>query len=315
MIATLTLNPTVDESASVEHVVPERKLRLTEPTREPGGGGLNVARAARELGEEVLAIWTRGGHTGDLLADLLEAEALPSRPVPIAGMTRTSLVVHETSSNLQYRFGTPGPRLDEAELDAVLAAIRTVDPPPRYLVASGSLPPGVDPGVYARLAAALDPKRTRLVLDTSGEPLRRAIAGRVFLVKPNLRELGTLAGRQLEGDADIQKAACGLVAASGAEVVLASVGAGGAVLAWSGGCERIHAPTVAVRSKVGAGDSTVAGVVAGLSRGLTIPEAARFGVAAGSAAVMTPGTELCRRADVERLYAELHLAVPRPASD
>jgi 6-phosphofructokinase 2 len=315
MIATLTLNPTVDESASVDRVVAERKLRLTEPAREPGGGGLNVARAARELGEEVLAVWTRGGHTGGMLEDLLEAEELPSLAVPIAGMTRTSLVVHETSSNLQYRFGTPGPRVSEAELDAVLEALRTIDPPPRFLVASGSLPPGVDRAFYARLAAAVDPGRTRLVLDTSGEPLRRAIAGRVFLVKPNLRELATLAGRELESDADIQEAACGLVAASGVEVVLASLGAGGAVLAWSGGCERIHAPTVPIRSKVGAGDSTVAGVVVGLSRGLSVPEAARFGVAAGSAAVMTPGTELCRRADVERLYAELHLAVERPASD
>lgn len=314
MIATLTLNPSVDENASVAQVVAERKLRLSDAVEEPGGGGLNVARAARELGEEVLAIWTRGGHSGALLEELLASHGLPSRAVPVRGTTRTNLIVLEESSGLQYRFGSPGPALAEEEVEAVLEAVTSLEPPPRFLVASGSVPRGVAPGFHARLAAAL-PAATRLVVDTSGEPLRRSLEAGVFLVKPNLRELSSLAGRPLESDADIERAAAELASSGGAAIVLASLGAGGAVLAWSGGCERIHAPTVPIRSKVGAGDSTVAGMVVALARGLSVREAARFGVAAGSAAVMTPGTELCRRADVERLYPQVETALHRRATD
>jgi 6-phosphofructokinase 2 len=312
MIATLTLNPTIDESASVPQVVPQRKLRLADLTREPGGGGLNVARAARELGAPVLAIWTRGGHPGALLQDILAAEALPSLPVAVRGETRRSLIVLETTTGNQFRFGMPGPTLTEEEVEAVIEVVRSLDPRPAFLVASGSLPPGVDPGFYARLAAAV-PRETRLVVDTSGEPLRRALRERIHLVKPNLRELSSLVGRPLENDAAIQDAACALAADGGAEIVFASLGAGGAVVAWPGGCTRIHAPTVPIRSRVGAGDSSVAGMVVALARGMSVPEAARFGVAAGSAAVMTPGTELCRREDVERLYGQLDSAPPLPA--
>jgi 6-phosphofructokinase 2 len=313
-IVTLTLNPTVDETASVGQVVPDRKLRLTSPVREPGGGGLNVARAAMELGEPALAVWARGGHAGELLEELLAAHGLPFRAVPVRGTTRTSLVVLETSTGRQYRFVLPGPTLEEDELRAVLEAATGLEPPPEFLVASGSLPAGVDPRFYARLAAAARPA-TRVVVDTSGEPLRHALAAGVFLVKPNLRELSSLAGRPLESDGAIEEAACALARSGGAEIVLASLGAGGAVLAWAGGCERIHAPTVPVQSKVGAGDSAVAATVVGLARGMGVPAAARYGVAAGAAAVMTPGTELCRRADVDRLFAEIDRAPPRRATE
>ena len=315
MIATLTLNPTIDESTAISQVVPERKLRLEEPVREPGGGGLNVARAVRELGGDALAIWTQGGHTGALLGEILAAESLPSRPVPVRDATRTSLIVLETASGLQYRFGFPGPALDEREIEDVLDALLTIDPPPRFIVASGSMPRGVPADFHARLVRAALERGTRVIVDTSGEPLRQALGTGVFLVKPNLRELSSLSGRELDNEADIEQAACRLVGTHGAEVVLASLGAGGAVLAWAGGCERIHAPLVPVRSKVGAGDSSVAGMVVALERGLSVPEAARYAVAAGAAAVMTPGTQLCRRTDVERLYREVEHADPRPASD
>lgn len=313
-IATLTLNPSLDESASIAHVVPERKLRLSPIVREAGGGGLNVARAVMELGEPVTAVWARGGATGAMLEELLAGHGLPSRAVAVRGTTRTSLVVLETSSGLQYRFSEPGAALEPDELDGIVAAVTGLDPPPRFLVASGSLPGGVDPGFHARLLRAV-PARTRVVVDTSGEPLRRALGAGVFLVKPNLRELSSLAGRPLETDEAIQEAACELARSGGAEVVFASLGAGGAVIAWPGGCERLHAPMVPIQSKVGAGDSAVAGIVVGLARGLTVPQAARMGVAAGSAAVMTPGTQLCRRADVERLYEHIDGAPPRAATE
>lgn len=315
MIATLTLNPTVDESTTIGQVVPERKLRLEEPVREPGGGGLNVARAARELGAEAVAVFTQGGHTGALLGEILAAEQLPSSPVRVRGATRTSLIVLESATGLQYRFGFPGPELDARELDDCVGTLLGLEPAPAFIVASGSNPPGVPPGFHAHLVREAARRGVRVVVDTSGEPLRQTLGSGVFLVKPNLRELESLTGRALETEEEIETAACRLVSDGAAEVVLASLGAGGAVLSWSGGCERIHAPLVPVRSKVGAGDSSVAGFVVALERGFSVPDAARYAIAAGAAAVMTGGTQLCRRGDVERLYREVHHATPRAPTD
>jgi 6-phosphofructokinase 2 len=142
----------------------------------------------------------------------------------------------------------------------------------------------------------------RVVVDTSGGALQRTLDARPFLVKPNLRELSQLAGHPLESDEQIEEAAQGLVREGKVAVVVVSLGAGGAVVVSEEGARTVRAPTVPIRSKVGAGDSTVAGITLALSRGESLVDAARFGVAAGAAAVMTEGTELCRREDTERLY-------------
>lgn len=295
-VVTLTLNPAIDTSTSVARVAPEKKLRCEAPIHEPGGGGLNVARAIRNLGGDVCAWWASGGRQGRRLGDLLDADGLSHRPFPIAGETRENLAVFEEASAQQYRFNMPGGEVADAE--EVLAAIRASDP--AYLVLSGSLPPGLDPDFYAR-AAAVAPPGTRVVVDTSGEPLRHALAGGAFLAKPNLGELREVVGEDL-GDDDRIAAAIREVVRGGVEVMVVSIGAGGVLLGTAEGVEAIRAPTVPIRSKVGAGDSTVGGIVAGLCRGMGVRDAVRFGVAAGAAAVMTEGTRLCRREDVERLW-------------
>jgi hypothetical protein len=190
-ICTLTLNPAVDTSCQVDRVVPDRKLRCTRPTREPGGGGLNVARAIRILGGDAEAIWTRGGTTGQLLAELLDGEGVPHRPVPIEGLSRESLMVYETTTERQYRFQMPGPELDRRALDAVTDAVTGRQPVPEYLVLSGSLPPGAPDDFYARLAASVDPS-VRVIVDTSGAALQRTVECGVFLIKPNVGELSAL---------------------------------------------------------------------------------------------------------------------------
>lgn len=303
-IATLTLNPTIDKSCSVEQVVAERKLRCDEPTCHPGGGGINVARAITELGGEVTAYWTRGGVIGELLERLLEEERVEHHPIPIRGMTRENLIVFDRSSGEQFRFGMPGAALSEEELESCLDCLRAIDPPPEYLVLSGSLPPGADARLYARVAGAMPPS-CRVVLDTSGRPLALGLDAPIYLIKPNVRELQELADRPIESDAQIRAVAEAVIHEGRAQVVVTSLGSGGVVLTTSDEHRQIRAPTVRIRSKVGAGDSTVAGILLGLSRGKDIVEATRFGVAAGAAAVMTDGTELCRREDTEMLYGEM----------
>jgi 6-phosphofructokinase 2 len=299
-ILTVTLNPALDLSTAVERVTPEDKLQCNEPQRDPGGGGINVARVVHELGGAALGLWTRGGHVGELFEDRLDAMGVPHRAIPIAAETRENMTVYEEVSGLQYRFGMPGPRISGDELDAMLKAVTSHKDCP-YVVLSGSLPAGAPDDAYQRFVDACSDK-TRVVLDTRGAPLRAALETGVYLVKPNLRELGALAGRKLESDEAIEEAARRLVQRGAAKVVVTSLGAGGVIVATGDGCARVRAPTVPIRSKVGAGDSTVGGLVHALARGWDVDRATRFGVAAGAAAVMTPGTELCRRADVERVF-------------
>jgi len=303
-IVTLTLNPTIDKSVSVDRVVAEHKLRCSAPRFEPGGGGINVTRAVNKLGGTARALWTRGGATGELLEQLLDAEDIDHYPLPVAGLTRENLIVDETVSDQQYRFGMPGEALRDEELQDCLTRLGRLDPVPDYLVLSGSLPPGAPIDTYARIARAV-PEGSRVILDTSGEALRQSLQERLFLIKPNLRELGQLAGRELEDDTDIREVARGLIGEDRVTVVVTSLGAGGVTVTTADAHHHVRAPTVPIRSKVGAGDSTVAGIVLALARGKTILEAVRFGVAAGAAAVMSAGTELCGRDDTERLYGQI----------
>jgi len=303
-VVTVTLNPAVDKSISVDKVVPERKLRSDHPVLEPGGGGINVARVLRELGVAVDAHWTRGGPTGARLETLLDELGLEHHPLPIEGETREHLIVFELSTGQQFRFGTPGPELTEAELEGIVARVAALDPATPYLVLSGSLPAGVPDDTYARLAQAA-PRGCRVVLDTSGAALQRGLDTHLFLVKPNVRELGQLAGRPIESDDQVRDVARRLIARGMVEVVVTSLGAGGAMATTADEHWHVRAPTVAIRSAVGAGDSMVGGIVAALAARRPLREAIRYGVAAGAAAVKTDGTQLCRRADVERLFAQM----------
>lgn len=306
-IVTLTMNPAVDTSAGVDQVIAERKLRCSRPLHEPGGGGLNVARALRKMGADALALYPAGGPPGDLLRRLLDDEGLSHRQVPIEGWTRNNFIVMEKGSGQQYRFGLPGPELSAEEAQDCARTVSELDPAPDFLVASGSLPPGVETDFYAGLAQRAREAGFRLVLDASGTALRRAVeeGGGVYMLKPNVRELGDLLGRRAEEEGAQREALLELIDSGAAEVVVMSLGAGGVLYASAEGAEKVPAPTVPIQSKVGAGDSMVAGLVRALSLGRALPYAVRYGVAAGSAAVMTPGTELCRPDDVERLYNQM----------
>ncbi|MFN2239272.1 MAG: 1-phosphofructokinase family hexose kinase [Thermoanaerobaculia bacterium] len=304
-ILTLTVNPTIDKNTRVEHVRPEKKLRCERAWRNPGGGGVNVSRAIHRLGGTSTLLYLGGGATGNILEDLLEDEGLTPRRISIEGWTRENLIVYEERSEQQYRFGMPGPEVSEEEWQGCLDELGAVDPPPDYLVASGSLAPGMPEDFYLRVARVADHLGARLVADTSGEALRHLIGSNAFLLKPNVRELQDLAGKELGDEQEKIDAAQRLIAEGCCSVVVLSLGSGGAMLITADDSEHVRAPTVPIRSKVGAGDSMVAGIVLGLSRDMDLEDAVRFGTAAGAAAVMTEGTELCRREDTEQIYSRM----------
>jgi 6-phosphofructokinase 2 len=304
-IVTLTLNPAIDESTSVDHVVSDRKLRCCAPRYEPGGGGINVSRAIRRLGGDSLAIYPAGGPAGTLLYDLLEKEGIDQRPVAIDVWTRENLNVDEVSTGRQFRFVFPGPALSQEDWGRCLKEIESLDPAPAFLVASGSLPPGVPEDFYAQLARQARRAGTRLILDASGPALASALEEGVFLVKPSLREFQTLTGLADAEESHLRWESAKLIAAGRCEALVLSLGSAGILLVTPRDAERIYPPTVPVQSTVGAGDTLLAGIVHRLRMGRPLNEAARFGVAAAAAAVMRPGTELCRREDAERLFEQM----------
>jgi len=304
-IVTLTINPALDRNTRIERVSPNDKLRCEPPQREPGGGGINVSRAIRRLGGQSLAVFPCGGPIGEMFKALLAEEGGEHHPIDIEGTTRENVTVFEGGASQHYIFIMPGPELKEAEWEGTLEGVRGLDRAPDYLVASGSCPPGVPADFYRRVAELSHDLGSRLIVDTSDEPLRLAAEAGVYLLKPNMRELGQLAGQEIESEEQQIAAAKELVGSGQAEVVVVSMGAGGALLVTDELGEHLRTPTVPIRSRLGAGDSMVAGIVLGLARGESVLEATRFGIAAGASAVMTPRTELCRREDTERLYQRL----------
>jgi 6-phosphofructokinase 2 len=303
-ILTLTLNPSIDGSAETDVVRPIRKIRTSNERYEPGGGGINVARVVRELGGITYALYLAGGATGSVLADLLSSAGIAHRSIAIEDHTRISHAFYERSSGLEYRFVPEGPLVREAEWQACLTALASLDCD--YLVASGSLPRGVPTATYARVAEIAAKKRMKLVLDTSGEGLRSALDhGGIHLIKPSLGELEALIGSTLSSPAAQEAAARRLVESGAVEIITVTLGRDGALLVTQCELQRLEAPKVPVKSAVGAGDSFLGAMTLGLAQGRAIEDAFAYAVAAGTAAVLSSGTGLCRREDVEWLYGEL----------
>lgn len=303
-IATVTLNPALDVNTATEEVRPTHKLRCTEPTIEPGGGGINVARVLHALGGKVTALFPSGGAAGATVEKLLQGSGVPIAPVPIAGTTRESMTIDETSTGEQYRFVLPGPALSGEAVAALFDALAGLAERPVCLVASGSLPPGCEPSIFVRLGEFSRSVGAKLVIDTSGPALAGCEGAGAYLIKPSLREVAELMDRELRSEADESKAAHELLDRGFAEVVVISLGERGALLV--SGSEEIRMPAIEVPpggGTVGAGDAMVAALSLALARGDSLTEALRFGVAAGAAALMTPPAELVRREDVERLYS------------
>ena len=305
-IVTITPNPAIDIATSVPMVVPLQKLRCTAARRDPGGGGINVARVVQRLGGNAIAIYPAGGSTGHLLRRLVDSENINSVVVEIAEETREDFTVTEERSGQQYRFVLPGAPLRETEWKECLSAVAHTEAAP-FLVASGSLPPNVPEDFYARVARIAKRLGSKMVLDTSGTALTVALQEGVYLLKPNLRELQQLANCPLSGPDAWVEASRRLVTSGQAEVVALSLGHRGALLITADDAFRAHAPDVHVVSAVGAGDSFLGAMVRHLACGASLVEAFRYGVAAGSAAVLNPGTELCHAVDLDRLYTEIQI--------
>jgi 6-phosphofructokinase 2 len=307
MILTITANPTIDKGFHVKRIVKNEKLRAEHIRRDPGGGGINVSRVIKRLGEETLACALAGGTAGELLAKLLHREKIPFHLTEIEDETRINFTVTEDSTGHQLRFLMPGPKIRREEWKRFIRDIVSIRPAPRLCVLSGSLPPGVPDDFYFRLIQIFKKKEIKCFLDASGRPLRAGMKAGPYIVKPNLRELGQLTGKKLNSRELILKMARRLLK-NDCEMITISLGDKGAMLVTEEKSFYALSPKVEPVSVVGAGDSMVAAMALKVAQGSSLSEILRFGVAAGTAAVLSVGTELCTKREFKKILPKVKIS-------
>lgn len=300
MILTITLNPCIDKSSRVEKIKPESKLRCREVVNEPGGGGINVSKALQKLETNSVALFPAGGHNGNMLCSLLKEAGILFHAVDTKVETRENWIVLETSTNNQYRFTFPGREVQEETIKAVVDQIRSFAP--TYVVASGSLPPGLPDYFYGLIVKNATAVGARCIVDTSGSALQALKGKHSYMIKPNIGELCKMLNVQWLDKNEVPYAAQQAITDGFAEIIVVSMGAAGAWLVSSDKRYFVQAPPVEKKSTVGAGDSMVAGITYALQKNRSLKEAIRFGVACGSAATMNDGTQLFNKSDAETLF-------------
>jgi len=312
MIATITLNPSMDEHISVPRLIIDEANRWSHLNRYAGGKGIDVSRAVHEMGGKTTAYGFIGGPVGRGVEILLDEEGVPFSFTPIRQETRTNFIINDTTTSHQTRIDAPGPRISTKELERFHRKLRQVYPDTDLIVASGSVPPGPPANIYYEIILEAKSHGINTILDTAGQWLEAGIKAKPCLIKPNVHEAEMLLGTKLASEDAIIKAARQLVD-TGIEVVVISRGKDGLIAATKDNIVKAISPSVKVKSAIGAGDCAVAGLALKLAQGEPLIEACRLAAAMGTAAVLTPGTALCRKADVEKLLPQIKVGeIPPP---
>lgn len=283
MILTVTLNTAVDLTYRVPALRPHTSHRVTEVTERPGGKGLNVARVLARLGHDVTVTGFAGGDTGRALHDHLgRAPGIADALVPTEGASRRTVAVVDASTGDTTQLNEPGPLVSPAEWAAFLEAYAGLVPDASAVALCGSLPPGVPVGAYAQLIRQARAAHVPVLLDTSGEPLRRGIAARPDIIKPNADELAELTGSRepLRATRAARR--------RGAHTVVASLGTRGLLASTPDGTWQAAPPHAVQGNPTGAGDSVVAGLLSGLVEQLPWPDRLIRAVAVSTATVLAP---------------------------
>ncbi len=316
MIGTVTVNPSIDQHILIDQLIKDDAIRASDIWRDPGGKGINVSRVIKALGGETVAFGISGGCAGYMLKSLMYEHEIPFDFVEVEQETRINMIITDQSDRTQTRVSAPGPKIGLGAIDRLMAKLLKHKPFPKWWVLGGSLPPGVPSDFYSRVIERLNEYGVKTVLDADGEALKLGVQASPYVIKPNEYEFERLTGCSLENDDVILQAASNLIH-QGVGIVALSLGKRGALIVNQDVAFKVIGPDVEVKSKVGAGDSFIAGIVLSLSHGHTLEDAIRTGVAAGTAAVMTEGTQLCRKEDVDRIISEVfieRLEVPREIS-
>ena len=304
LILTLTLNPAIDKSTVTDLIQPESKQRCSYVLNEPGGGGINVSKALKKLRAESIALFPAGGHNGEKLKSLLAAEEIPFHSIDSSVETRENWVVLESNTNHQFRFTFPGKPIEESVFKNLIDDIRSFSP--TYVIASGSLPPGLPAHFYGLIVKTANSVGAKCIVDTSGPALQALKGKHAFLIKPNIGELCKMLNVDSLQNNEVHDAAQQAVRDGFAELIAVSMGPEGAWLVTADEKHFAAAPAVKKKSTVGAGDSMVAGITYMLQEQQPLQQVINFGVACGSAATMNEGTQLFKIEDVHKLYEQIN---------
>lgn len=300
MILTVTLNASVDKLYLVDRVKSGSVMRVKQVINTAGGKGLNVSRVASAAGGKVLATGFLGGFSGEYIQSMLARDGIDSRFVKIDGETRSCINIAELSTGEHTEFLEPGAKVTVAEQEDFLKRYQELLPSCEVAVLSGSLPQGISADFYGKLISLAKAQGKKVILDTSGDALKLGLAFHPTLIKPNADEI-----RQLfdlpDASADSLRRAASELCRRGVEIVVISLGKEGSLAACGEGIFLCDSPYVEVVNTVGCGDSMVAGFAVGLSRGYSLLDTIRFGVAASAANAATMTTGSIRLEDLERL--------------
>lgn len=300
MIATVTLNPALDRHVEVENLVLDDTNRWVNFKRQPGGKGINVSRVLKALGGDTVAYGFIGGHAGDDIKLLLKEENVSTDFTRIKAEVRSNFIITDLMTHRQTRISAPGPQVSEGELKKLKDKVTNLKPRPQYMVMAGSVPPGVPADIYRELIEKMKELGISTVLDAADNWLIEGMHARPDIIKPNVREAQTLLGVELKTEEDIIYGVKTIVS-SGVGIAAISRGCQGMIIGDKSMVLKVVPPEVEVMSTVGAGDSTVAGLVLKLCQGGSLEEASRLAIATGTATTLTSGTELCHIEDVERI--------------
>lgn len=307
MIATITLNPTIDRTITVHGLVLDEANRWTSLRLYAGGKGIDVSRAIHEMGGRTTAYGFIGGDTGRTVEILLDEEGVPYSFTPIKQETRTNFIITDTKNHKQTRIYAPGPPISKKELERFKERLKRIYPKPDLMVIGGSVPPGVPDNIYYDTVMGCKSFKIRCILDSDNQWLKEGIKAKPYLIKPNVREAEELLNTELPNEEAIIKAALNLVE-MGIEIAVISRGKDGLIAATKKSIVKAISPSLKVVSAVGAGDCTIAGLALKLAYGEPLIEACRLAAAMGTAAILTPGTELAHRADVEKLLPQIKVS-------
>jgi 6-phosphofructokinase 2 len=304
LIATITLNPSLDQHITVDGLVIDGTNRWSRLHRYAGGKGIDVSRAIYEMGGRTVAYGFIGGPVGRAVEILLDEEGVPFSFTPIHRETRTNFIITDSKTGRQTRIDAPGPHITKDEFERFQRKMRRISPSPDLVVVGGSLPPGVPSNVYYSIIMEAKKFGVRAILDSEGQWLAEGIKAKPYLVKPNVTEAEGLLGRELSDEDAVIKGALDIVD-MGVEIAVISRGEEGIIAATEKEVIKAVPPQVKVKSAVGAGDCTIAGLALKLANEESLFSACRLAVALGTAVVLTPGTELARRDDVEELLPQV----------
>ena len=306
MIITVTLNPAMDKTVELDELIPGETNRVMSYRNDPGGKGINVSRVLRTLGTSSLAMGFVSGSVGRFVEASLNEVGILDDFIHTPGQTRTNVAITERKKDLTTLLAEPGPITDPQFLEQLKVRLSGHISPGAWVVFAGSIPPNLSDDSYAVLIELTRQRGGYAALDADGAPLSRGVAAKPCLIKPNQRELSYLVGRNLSTFDEVL-AAAQEVQREGVDYVVASMGKQGAVGVTHGQAWKAVPPPVDARSTVGAGDSMLAGVLFSLAQGKSFAEGLRDGSAAGAATALTPGTQLCRLEDIQRLLPKVQV--------